>query len=130
MRAAAALCRRACRVHSSALCGAEAASPCGTACATPAACAPQESRLHSSDIAFKPASSGWGYTKAYGVCRQPLLSAPVSAPKRLEEASDASAANNYDRIFGNKDKSDGAKEGAAAEAEGDSPKTAGATTRA
>ena len=84
-RAGARLARRARPLHASTAVFAEAPSACGSgACATPRACASDASSA-SRDIAFKPAASGWGYSKA--------------------------AAANWDRIFGQK----GKKSGAAAE---------------
>lgn len=66
--------------HASA--GARAAEPaCGAACATPAACADTKPAV---DIAYKPAQSGWGFTKRYGA--------------------------GWDRIFGKKDARSGSKE--------------------
>ena len=51
-------------VHTSATSCAGAEAPaCGAACATPTACStPAETAR---DIAYKPAQSGWGYTKSY-----------------------------------------------------------------
>ena len=85
-RAGARLARRARPLHASSSVFAET-PVCGSgACATPRACASDASSANR-DIAFKPAASGWGYSKA--------------------------AAANWDRIFGPK-KNSGAAEGAAA----------------
>jgi hypothetical protein len=67
--------------------------PCGTACATPASCSREpEKTLHSSDIAFKPASSGWGYTKKYAanwdkIFKKNMAAAPIESTAKKGEES-------------------------------------------
>jgi hypothetical protein len=132
-RAAGAPCRT---LHASGSAAADAPA-CGSgACATPSVCASSDASSSSRDIAFKPARSGWGYSRvraAVCVCGASVpvtsrgateLHALTGACARLRSRvtwrvcqPPQKAAANWDNIFGKK-KADAAADGAADAARG------------
>lgn len=67
-----------------------ACAPAG--CAAPSCPAPQSDRLHSTDIAFKPSESGWGYNRKYVQNFDKIFGG--SAAKSTDTAATAPAVEN------------------------------------